>query len=242
VQLEHQFSVPAPVEVVWKALTDPARVAPCLPGASLSSVDGNSFNGSVKVKLGPISLLYKGSGEFVETDEKARRLVIKASGKDSRGNGTASASVVVTITGGDVTTGTVTSDLSITGRPAQFGRGLISEVGGKILETFANNLAADLASDSAGSTEAPAAEGGTKSDSKSTDKAGGNGGGAAGAERTGGAGAETPTEARPAAAPVDLLDYAGSSVAKRVLPLVAGALVVIFALSRFRRRRRRRRG
>jgi carbon monoxide dehydrogenase subunit G len=145
VQLEHQFSVNAPVDVVWQALLDPERVAPCMPGATLTSVDGSSFAGAVKVKMGPISLQYKGSGSFVDADESARVLKINASGKDARGNGTASADVTVTLsTKDDTTVGDVVTELSVTGKPAQFGRGLIAEVGGKILNTFAENLAAQL--------------------------------------------------------------------------------------------------
>lgn len=146
-KLEHSFTVPADLDTVWQAVLDPERVAPCMPGAALTEVEGDAFKGSVKVKLGPISLLYKGSGEFLEKDEKSRKVVIKASGKDSRGNGTAAATVTVTLTanGTDSTTGAVETDLSITGKPAQFGRGLISEVGGKILDTFATCLASKLA-------------------------------------------------------------------------------------------------
>jgi carbon monoxide dehydrogenase subunit G len=147
VKLEHSFTVPADLETVWQAVLDPERVAPCMPGATLSEVDGDAFKGSVKVKLGPISLLYKGSGEFLEKDESSRKVVIKASGKDARGNGTAAATVTVTLRadGSSSTAGAVVTDLSITGKPAQFGRGLISEVGGKILDTFANCLASKLA-------------------------------------------------------------------------------------------------
>jgi carbon monoxide dehydrogenase subunit G len=146
VKLEHSFTVPADLDTVWEAVLDPERVAPCMPGATLSEVDGDAFKGSVKVKLGPISLLYKGSGEFLTKDADSRTVVIKASGKDARGNGTAAATVTVTLTAeGSSTTGTVVTDLSITGKPAQFGRGLISEVGGKILDTFAGCLASKLA-------------------------------------------------------------------------------------------------
>ncbi|MCE7009112.1 SRPBCC family protein [Kibdelosporangium philippinense] len=140
-QLEHQFTVEAPVDVVWQALLDPERVAPCMPGATLTSVEGGEFAGSVKVKLGPISLVYKGKGEFRETDLATRTVKIKASGKDAR-SGTASADVTVVLSEKDgQTTGAVTTDLTITGKPAQFGRGMIAEVGGKILDTFAQNLA-----------------------------------------------------------------------------------------------------
>jgi carbon monoxide dehydrogenase subunit G len=148
VKLEHSFTVPADLDTVWRAVLDPERVAPCMPGATLTEVDGDAFKGSVKVKLGPISLLYKGAGEFLEKDESSRKVVIKASGKDARGNGTAAATVTVTLkANGDTTSGSVETDLSITGKPAQFGRGLITEVGGKILDTFANCLASKLGND-----------------------------------------------------------------------------------------------
>lgn len=145
-QLEHRFTVPADIDTVWAALMDPERVAPCLPGATLTEYSGTTFTGTVKVKVGPISLLYKGSGEFVETDEDTHRTTIKASGKDSRGNGTATATVTVTLVDkGNTTEGEVRTDLAITGKPAQFGRGLISEVGTKILTIFADCLAKKLA-------------------------------------------------------------------------------------------------
>jgi uncharacterized protein len=146
VQLEHQLSVPAPIDVVWPALLDPQRVAPCVPGATLTGVDGDSFTGTVKVRVGPITLLYKGTGEFTEHDEQARRAVLKASAKDTRGNGTVNATVTLTLTEeGDHTTGVVATDLSITGRPAQFGRGMIADVGGKIIEQFSACLSEKLA-------------------------------------------------------------------------------------------------
>jgi carbon monoxide dehydrogenase subunit G len=146
VQLEHQLSIPAPIDVVWPALLDPERVAPCVPGATLTGVDGDSFTGTVKVKVGPITLLYKGTGTFSEQDEQARRAVLKASAKDTRGNGTVNATVTLTLTeAGDHTTGTVATDLSITGKPAQFGRGMIADVGGKIIEQFAACLSDKLA-------------------------------------------------------------------------------------------------
>jgi uncharacterized protein len=145
-QLEHQVSVPAPIDVVWGALLDPERVAPCMPGATLTGVDGDSFTGTMKVKLGPVVLLYKGTGTFTERDEQARRAVLKAAAKDSRGNGTVNATVTITLTQeGDQTSATVATDLSITGRPAQFGRGMIADVGGKILEQFASCLSDKLA-------------------------------------------------------------------------------------------------
>ncbi|MCR3747592.1 SRPBCC family protein [Lentzea californiensis] len=141
-KLTHSFTSPAPAEEVWDALIDPGRVAPCLPGATLTSVDGKTFSGEVKVKLGPVQLLYRGSGEFVEIDPVLRRAVMKAAGKDTRGNGTASA--VVTFVVGD--TVEVETDLAITGRPAQLGRGLIAEVSGRLVDQFAECLASTLGS------------------------------------------------------------------------------------------------
>jgi uncharacterized protein len=145
-RLEHQVFVPAPIDVVWEALLDPERVAPCMPGATLTGVDGDSFTGTMKVKLGPIVLLYKGTGTFTEQDKQARRAVLKADAKDSRGNGTVNATVTIALTeAGEATSGTVVTDMSITGRPAQFGRGMIADVGGKILEQFASCLSDKLA-------------------------------------------------------------------------------------------------
>ena len=149
-QLEHHVSVPAPIDVVWAAVLDPERVAPCMPGATLTGVDDDSFTGTMKVKVGPVVLLYKGTGTFTEHDEQARRAVLKADAKDSRGNGTVSATVTITLTEeGDQTAGTIATDLSITGKPAQFGRGMISDVGGKILEQFAACLSDKLAAPAA---------------------------------------------------------------------------------------------
>ena len=141
-KLTHSFTAPAPAEEVWEALLDPERVAPCLPGATLTSVDGKTFNGEVKVKLGPVQLLYRGSGEFVEIDPVLRRAVLKAAGKDTRGNGTASAVVTFQV-GTEVV---VETDLNVTGRPAQLGRGLMSEVSGKLVDQFAECLAGTLGS------------------------------------------------------------------------------------------------
>lgn len=144
-QMQHHFTVPVPVDVAWKALLDPERVAPCMPGATLTKAEGSEFAGSVKVKLGPVTLLYKGTGAFSEVDEQARKVVIDASGKDSRGNGTAAASVTASLTDeGEQTQVTVDTDLKVTGKPAQLGRGMISEVGGKILGQFADCLSERL--------------------------------------------------------------------------------------------------
>lgn len=147
-ELEHSFSIPVPVEKAWPILLDIRRIAPCMPGAAIESVDGDDFTGSVKVKLGPINLTYKGQAKFVEKDEKAHKAVIDARGRDSRGNGTAAAKITATLNGkGDETEVKVLTDLNITGKPAQFGRGVMVDVGNKLIGQFADCLAGKLASD-----------------------------------------------------------------------------------------------
>jgi carbon monoxide dehydrogenase subunit G len=156
-QLEHSFTVPVGIDDAWKTLLDIEQVAPCMPGAALETVDGDSFTGLVKVKLGPISLTYKGKASFIEKDEAAHRATIDAQGKDSRGNGTAAAKVTATLTSAGATTTKVDvlTDLNITGKPAQFGRGVMVDVGNKLIGQFADNLSAQL---SESSSAAPAAE------------------------------------------------------------------------------------
>ena len=233
-QLEHKFSVPAPIDTVWQAVLDPERVAPCMPGASLTSVEGDTFAGTVKVKLGPISLLYKGSGEFLEKDEAARKVVIKASGKDSRGNGTAAATVTLTLASVDEgTEGTVSTDLAITGRPAQFGRGLIAEVGGKILNAFAECLSGKLGT----SSEAASASGSASaSASASSEEAPGQSAAEQGEPPPASDQAKPRlVEPQPTSEPIDLMEFAGASVAKRVAPLAAVLLAIIVFLAIRRR-------
>ena len=210
-QLEHQLSVPAPIDEVWPALLDPERVAPCVPGATLTGVEGDSFTGTVKVKVGPITLLYKGTGTFTETDEQARRAVLKASAKDTRGNGTVSATVTLTLTAvGERTSGVVATDLSITGKPAQFGRGMIADVGGKIIEQFSACLSEKLAVTPAASEAAPPASEAAQA-------------------------AEPVQETEP----LDLVQYARSSALKRVGPLVGVAMLVLIIGAWVRRVRSR---
>ena len=135
--LSHQFRVPVPVEEAWAHFNDIAGVATCFPGATVTSTDGDTFQGSCKVKLGPIALVYNGSGTFVEKDEAAHRFVVEAKGKDKRGNGTAGAMVTLTMAdAGGSTDIEVLTDLSITGKPAQFGRGVMQDVSDKLLGQF----------------------------------------------------------------------------------------------------------
>src|SRR5215469_659398 len=153
-ELEHSFSVPVPEERAWEVLLDVERVAPCMPGATLDSVDGDEIKGRIKVKVGPIQMTYAGTAHFTERDKSAGVVVLKATGKETRGSGTASATVRSELTpDGDATKVTVRTSLHVTGRPAQFGRGVMSEVGGRLIGIFADNLASMIA---AGATESSA--------------------------------------------------------------------------------------
>ena len=144
-ELSHQFTVPTGVEETWAHFEDIASVAECFPGAQVTSAEGDSFAGSVKVKLGPIALVYNGTGTFVEKDEAAKRFVVDAKGKDKRGNGTAGAHVTVAMVDADGSTQvSVDTDLAITGKPAQFGRGVMQDVSDKLLGQFVDCLEARL--------------------------------------------------------------------------------------------------
>jgi carbon monoxide dehydrogenase subunit G len=135
--LRHEFTVPAPIDQTWSAFNDIESVAACFPGAKVTAVEGDTFTGSCKVKLGPIALIYNGTGTFVEKDESQHRMVIDAKGKDKRGNGTAGAHVTATMTEqGTSTHVEVLTDLNITGKPAQFGRGVMVDVSNKLLGQF----------------------------------------------------------------------------------------------------------
>ncbi|MGF9756077.1 SRPBCC family protein [Microvirga sp. 0TCS3.31] len=145
-ELSHRFTVPIGVEETWAHFNDIASVAECFPGAQVTEADEESFSGSVKVKLGPIALLYNGSGTFVEKDAEAHRFVVDAKGKDKRGNGTAGAKVTVSmVEAGGSTEVSVETDLAITGKPAQFGRGVMQDVSDKLLGQFVACLEQRLA-------------------------------------------------------------------------------------------------
>jgi uncharacterized protein len=164
VELTNEFRVGVPVVKTWEFLTDVERVAPCLPGATLLSVDGDEFTGAVKVKVGPITVSYKGEAAFVEKDATAQRMVLKANGKETRGNGNAAAIVTAQLKDeGDATSVVITTDLTISGKAAQFGRGVLSDVATNLIGQFAKTVEADLVGDSTaaaqnpGSTSRPAA-------------------------------------------------------------------------------------
>lgn len=159
-ELHHRFTVPAGIEETWATFDDIEGVAECFPGATVTEADAESFTGTVKVKLGPIALVYNGTGTFVEKDESAHRMVIDAKGKDKRGNGTAGATVTATmVDAGGATEVAVSTDLSITGKAAQFGRGnVIKDVSDKLLGQFVACLEQRLGPGPAAATDAPGGE------------------------------------------------------------------------------------
>jgi carbon monoxide dehydrogenase subunit G/predicted flap endonuclease-1-like 5' DNA nuclease len=193
-ELEHSFTVPVPKSRAWDVLLDVERVAPCMPGATLDSVDGDEIRGRIKVKVGPINMTYAGTARFIERDEDAGVVTLEASGKETRGAGTASASVrSVLEDGGDETYVKVHTKLNVTGKPAQFGRGVMNEVGGRLLNIFATNLAATLAEDGGSATQNASAD----SNSPGTTRSGS----ATAPAATNGAGPGSTTQAAGSAVP-----------------------------------------
>ena len=287
-ELQHQFVVPVAVEHAWDVLLDLERIAPCMPGATLTDFSDDQFNGKVKVKVGPVQVTYNGTGKFTSKDPDSRTAVIEASGKEARGSGTAMATITAHLVadGAASTKVDVTTDLAITGRPAQFGRGVMVEVGNKLLGQFASCLADELgkpdspvaAAVSGGAVDdegpAPAAMVAPTSPPPETaapvsgpSLSGTSASGASGASPSGphgsapeggsaptaakangdaaaaiGAAARTatapsPAAARPTSDTIDLLDVAGPSVAKRLVPLAAAVAVLLVLWSIIRRRR-----
>lgn len=230
-QLENKFTIAAPIEDAWKALNDPELIAPCFPGATLTEYEGDSFQGTVKVKLGPISLTYKGKGTYIDRDDANHKVVIDASGRDARGNGTAKAVVTGTMVadGPDKTSVTMATDMTVTGRPAQFGRGVISDVADKIIGQFAACVADKLTGPGAaagtnGSGPKHAAD--QTSPLPTVPPAPG--------ERAATA-TPTPAAPQPQSNPVeaiDLLDSAGAPVFKRIGPAAGGlaAFLLLFLI------------
>ncbi|MFC9454514.1 SRPBCC family protein [Streptomyces sp. NPDC056983] len=147
VELTNTFTVNLPVEDAWKVLTDLERVAPCLPGAALLSVDGDVHRGAVKIKVGPVSARYEGTARFVERDDQAHRATVRAEGKDVGGQGSAAATVALALSEqGPGTQVDVRTDLELSGRVAQFGRGVIADVTNKLLQQFVQRLEAEFGS------------------------------------------------------------------------------------------------
>lgn len=208
-ELNNEFRVAVPAAKVWEVFTDVERVAPCLPGATLLSVDGDDFTGAVKVKVGPITVSYRGNATFREKDAAAQRVVLEATGKETRGNGSASAVVTAQLKDeGDATHVVISTDLTISGKAAQFGRGVLADVSSNLIGQFAKSLEADLLGDRPTVTTAPTTE-------------------AATAAAQAGAGDS-----------VDLLKVVALPMAKRFAPVaggVAAGAVIGFLLGRRRR-------
>jgi carbon monoxide dehydrogenase subunit G len=267
-ELTNEFRVGVPVERTWEVLTDVELIAPCMPGAQLQEIEGEEYRGVVKVKVGPITAQYKGAARFVEKDESGRRVVLRAEGRETRGQGNANATITATmVPDGDGTQVAVVTDLTVTGRVAQFGRGVLADVSSKLLGQFVDCLEGKLAEGPAaagsGAAAAAAASGPAAASPPASAAAPGGGPrdiaseGAAATARLETAQAPAPSgepaaDARlngtsgpavrvvdsPEAQPVDLLEAAGAPVAKRIAPAVVG-LTVLWLLSIFLRRRRR---
>ncbi|GLX52641.1 hypothetical protein Shyhy01_55910 [Streptomyces hygroscopicus subsp. hygroscopicus] len=230
-EMHHEFTVPVPVDRAWPALLDIERVAPCLPGAVVEEYDGKTVTGSVKVKVGPVTVTYRGTAVFEEQDAREHRMVLVANGRETRGQGTARATVTGTLTERDGGTAvSVRTDLTVTGRPAQFGRGVLAEVGDRLVGQFADCLASRLAERPGAATGAA----GMGEEAAGTGEAAGAGK-AAGAGRAGAPEARRAGEEPP---PLDLLRTAGVPLAKRAAPIAAALAALVVVVLRLRRRGR----
>lgn len=230
-EFTNEFTVPTDVDTTFATLTDLEKVAPCLPGAQLEEVDGDVYTGRVKVKVGPIQMTYRGQARMVEADAEEKRARIEASGKEARGAGTAKADVVAHLReGGEGTIVSVTTDLTVTGKPAQFGRGVMEEVGTKIIDAFAERLRAMLVEEQQGaaSPAEPVPARGEAAAIGATDAA--TSATIDGPRRL----VADPSRENDA---LDLMDVAGGATMKRVLPVAAVAVVLAILFAVLRRRR-----
>ena len=255
-EMDHSFTVPVPPERAWDVLLDVEKIAPCMPGATVDEFDGEVVTGRIKVKVGPVSLTYRGTAKFTERDPDAKVIVLEASGKETRGAGTASATVRAMLepeSGGEATKATMHTTMNVTGRPAQFGRGVMVEVGGKLVEQFSQNLRQLITDDSAGGGGAAAGEAGSTETSAATD------GGASADQATtttlDGPGNTQPSPVIPSAAPaaatttapsappaqasadsINLIKLVGPALLKRVVPVaVVAAVLALLGRRLFRR-------
>ena len=249
-ELSNEFEVPVPIEQAWVILTDLERIAPCLPGAQLQEVEGEVYRGIVKIKVGPITAQYKGQAVLVEKDDVNHVALLEATGRDTKGAGNASANIKAELTAkGDITHVSVLTDLTVTGKVAQFGRGVLGDVSAKLLTQFVTNLEATVLADDlveeaaeleilAEVTDDPeVAAGATVMAAAALDAADAV---TATIDHPDVAGVAEPPVRRidaPEAEPIDLFGAAGHSTLKRVLPLL-GLVVVIIVILGLRRRRR----
>ena len=256
-ELSNEFVVPVAVDEAWVLLTDVERIAPCMPGAELQEIDGAEYRGVVKVKVGPITAQYKGKATFVEKDDAGHRAVLRAEGRDTRGQGNANATITATLVPeGSGTKVTVVTDLAITGRAAQFGRGVMADVSTKLLGQFVSCLENNVLGAAAPAEVGASREGAAASAGGAPAPSGGpvtrEPGGASDAALVGAPSGTNGSKSEPAATvssgprqvtskpaePVDLLGTAGSPVVKRLLPAVVGALLAFIIGRRLRRWRR----
>jgi len=257
-ELTNDFRVDLPVERAWAVLTDVERIAPCLPGAQLQEIEGDEYRGIVKIKVGPITAQYKGQATFLERDEVAHRAVLRAEGRETRGQGNANATITAVLTpDGSGTAVSVVTDLTVTGRVAQFGRGVLADVSAKLLGQFVDCLEQTVLVDEPAPADVAL---GDPMDTVEPD-AGDLGVGGVVADAEPGPTdapivaptdapipeppAATPAPERPAARkidmpepkPVDLLEAAGTPVARRVGPIVA-IVAVLWVLKKILSRNR----
>ena len=209
--LNHEFVVNVPVAEAWAILTDLERIAPCLPGAQLTEVEGDTYRGQVKIKVGPILAQFKGQASFVSRDDVAHKASLKGEGRDTTGKGNASAIITAELTSVTPTSTkcTVHTDLSISGKVAQFGRGALADVSDKLLAQFSKNLNQLISAAPAPSSSAPVVSESAPAPS------------------------EQPTIRKidgPEVAPLNLLDTAGSTIAKRAIPALFGIAVLVVVL------------
>jgi uncharacterized protein len=234
VELTNEFTVGVPIEQAWAVLTDVERIAPCMPGAQLQEIEGDEYRGIVKVKVGPITAQYKGAATFIEKDDANRKLVLKAEGRDTRGQGNASATITAQLQpAGEGTDVSVVTDLTVTGKVAQFGRGVLADVSGKLLNQFVECLHNDVLS---GDTTPPAAEAPSEAQAEAAETVAPAASEAAAAAAAPSAGPRKIEHRE--TAPVDLLQTAGNPVAKRIGPIVGVLVVVLWLLRRQRRKKR----
>ncbi len=219
-ELKNEFRVGVPIERAWSTLTDVEYIAPCMPGAQLTEIDGEEFKGNVKVKVGPITAQYKGVAKFKEKDESQYRLVLDASGRDTRGAGNAAAEVTAEMTSdGDGTKIVITTDLKVTGKVAQFGRGVMADVSEKLIGQFVESLEQKLVESNEREPEPKTVSEGDSSIADNDSNEGSPG----------------PRKVdMPEPEPVDLLDTAGAPLFKRFGPFALVALVLVL----LRRRKR----
>ena len=225
-ELVNDFTVAVPVDEAWTTLTDVERIAPCLPGAQLQEIEGDVYRGVVKVKVGPILAQFKGQATFIERDETNHRAVLKAEGRDTGGKGNASALITAQLDSvdADSTKVTVTTDLTITGKVAQFGRGALADVSTKLLNQFVDQLETTVLHPNSSDPAEPAPEVAATAPAKEAATASNNGDPA------------VRKVEHVSADPVDLVDVAGGAVLKRLAPLaVIGLIVVLILLARRRR-------